>query len=128
MRAQERLQGTHRRYQETVCQATSSKTCEHNVGIDYIIVGINICAVVILSCCLFSLIGRYIHRLHRRYNSTEVGVRERGAQVDRSLYIGQKRNSNQSINPIQDSGLDPAGSGEVSSSTMPMLVVLVVEL
>ena len=53
-------------------RATSSKTCEHNVEIDYIIVGINICAVVILSCCLFSLIGRYICRLRRRYNYNAV--------------------------------------------------------
>ena len=49
-------------------------------------------------------------------------MRERGAQVDSSLYIGRKRNSNQSINPIQDSGWDPAGSGEMSSSTMLLLL------
>ena len=51
---------TYRRYQETTCRATFCKTCYHNVGIDYIVVGINICAVVILSCCLFSPIGRYL--------------------------------------------------------------------
>ena len=40
-RAQGLPYGTYRRYQETLCRATSSKTCEHNVGIDYFIVGIN---------------------------------------------------------------------------------------
>ena len=36
--------------QETLCRATSSKTCEHNIGIDYFIVGINLCS------CLFVLL------------------------------------------------------------------------
>ena len=43
-----------------------------------------------------------------------------GPQVDSSLYIGRKKNSDQSIKPIQDSGFDPAGSGrrgQMSSST-----------
>ena len=38
------------------------------------------------------------------------------------LYIGRKRNSNHLIKPIQDSGLDSAGSGQrgqMSSSTPP---------
>ena len=65
--AQGLFNGTHRRYQETLCRATSSKTCEHNVGMDYFIIGINLCAVVILSCCLFSPIGRYLRRLRRLY-------------------------------------------------------------
>ena len=39
---------THQRYQETACQTTSSKTCEHNVGIDSFIVGINICVILII--------------------------------------------------------------------------------
>ena len=58
-------------------------------------------------------------------HSTVVGVRERGGpeELD-AIYIGRKRNSNQSIKPIQDSGLDSAGSGrsgQMSSSTRSIL-------
>ena len=60
-----------------------------------------------------------------------VGVRERGGpgELD-AIYIGRKRNSNQLIKPIQDSGLDSAGSGRSGkmSSTTTTLQVLAFDI